>query len=223
MKTFRLWLVEMANLFPQRKEGETNARVATTHMMYPVWSPTIFHVIITRDQEKYPDGMTPGEVAKELLEQSEIRTQLRPGEVLAPDNWKEELKRDSWPEFVRGISSMLNKSVRDFVRVGTRMKLKGARGKSPSIYHPTKEAVQREGGSKFKTGADRDAASAEMKAAKARREEERAAKGLTQQSLEVPEDQSTPIELADAPATPTTPQPSAGGDEIKDMLKDLFK
>lgn len=153
MKTFDHWLLEMANLFPQRK-GDTIERTGTTHMGFPVYAPSIYWVILSRDRNKYPDGMTAKEIATELLDQSETRQDLRPGEEAAPENWKEILKTQMWPKFVRGINSMLAKSP-DFEVSSKKAPEEG--GRTSSVYVPTEDAIRRQGGTKFLKGAERPA------------------------------------------------------------------
>ncbi len=155
MIDFKQWM-EMANLFPQRK-GDTTSRTKTTHMGYPVYSPTIFFLILNRDKGKYQDGMTAQEIGDELLKASVAREELRPGEGSAPSDWEAQIRADKtrWAKFVRGINSMLAKS-KDFVAVGTRARSGSGRGRAPSIYSPTPDAVRREGGLKFLKQADRE-------------------------------------------------------------------
>ena len=138
--------IEMANLFPQFK-GDSLERVRTTHMGFPVYSPSIFYLIQHRDKEKYPDGMTGSEIAEELLKSSEGRSvDLRPGEEAPPEDWADIIRKHQMTKFVRGINSMLSKS-KDFVAVDTRVT--GGRGRAPSVYLPTEEAQARLGGKKF--------------------------------------------------------------------------
>lgn len=144
----------MANLFPQRK-GDTISRTKTTHMGYPVYSPTIFFLILNRDRGRYPDGMTSQEIGDELLKASIRREELRPGEGLAPEDWERRIRGDKQrlAKFVRGINSMLAKS-KDFIAAGTRAV--GGRGRAPSIYTPTPDTIRREGGLKFLKQVDRE-------------------------------------------------------------------
>lgn len=152
MKTFDLWLTEMANLFPQRR-GDTLERSATTHMGFPVYAPTVYWLLVNRDTNKYPDGMTAKEIADEILERSEAREELRPGEQPAPDNWKDLVKGNLMTKFTRGLNSMLAKSP-DFEVIGKRDNT--GRGRAPSIYVPTKEAQNRQGGARFLKKKDRE-------------------------------------------------------------------
>jgi len=204
MKTFDTWLNEMANVFPIRK-GDTNERAKTTHMGIPVWAPTMYNIIMTRDQEKYPLGMTAREIAEELLQRSEKRDELRPDETPASDNWKDALK-SNWTSWVRGITSNLNRSVTDgdMEIAGTRQKGDG-KGKAPSIFHPTAQALTRQGGAKFLKKPDRLKAKVQGEA-----------------PIEAPKEPGTPITQPSAPPEPSIPTDIEEKD-VNDVLKGMFQ
>jgi len=205
MIRFGQWM-EMANLFPQRK-GDSMALTATTHMGFPVNSPTIFYTILNRDMDKYPDGMTAQEIADATLKTSTKRSNLRTGETEAPDDWELKIRNDKvlMSKFVRGINSMLAKS-KDFTAVGIRNT--GGRGRAPSVYHPTEDATQREGGTKFLKHVDREIWS---KARAARQEKEKpiaktSGDAENTVAVDVPDDLE-----------------GKSDEEIEDMFNNLFK
>ncbi len=114
---FKEWsspYLEMANYAPQRA-GDTHEKAKTTHYGYPVYSPTIYHILQTRDKQKYPIGMTAQDITKELIDKSTLRTDvLLPGEAKITEedagDWKEKLSGPLFASFLRNVYGNLVKA-----------------------------------------------------------------------------------------------------------------